>query len=244
MRSFCYRLIILAVAIVSFCACQEESTEVGTLVVPFKLGSGNSCESRGIDQVRATLDGDYYVETVSCGDMQVRFDDIASGTYLMELFGFDTQQVAVMEALDLDPVKVEKNNTVVVEPEVRLVSAPAKVLLRWALGFGSCESFDIDSFQVVTYSDDGDSVLLETSIDCNAAGEDANNYRLIADPDRDLTGGQLDVVEITPLDVNGTPIGTSEAVQFVLEESPGSGYSVMFSIDCDADGCQGNGQPD
>lgn len=223
--------------------CGEDEVSSGALVVPFQLGNDKSCEEVGVDFVLAELDGGYLEQMVDCTEGQVRFTSVPEGSYSIVLYGL-SGGFPVMDSLEGDEVIARvagQGNTTTISPDVVLTSAPAKLEVRWDFGFSSCQTADVDAFRVMAWETNGSDRLLQGTLDCTQAGEGANNYRTLEDPDRKLAGELLGEVSIQPLDGNGEAFGDVVTFKF---EPPGAGHPVRLSIECDSMGCEGSGEPD
>ena len=226
------------------CAKDEHADTSGVLVVPFALGNHKACDELGVTAVRIALDDGEYSEEAPCDEGQVRFTGVPSGRYDLIAYGVDERGVPVMDSLATGPLAVDvigEHTTIVIEPAVTLTAAPAKLLLRWELGFGSCESANLDGFQVSAWRADGGELLMESEVSCGMPGDGAQQYRLIPDEMRQLSGEAVGEAQVQPLDVNGVAVG--DPVSFTFE-SPGPGGKVKLSVSCDESGCQGSGQAD
>lgn len=243
-----YLTVLYSLVATSWGCNKDENKPLGTLVVSFKLGSGQSCSQADVTRIKATLDEDEYVEEVDCSEQEVRFDAIKTGTYDLKVYGIDKDGFAVMDSLDMDPDKTEvsitEGSTVTVD--VRLTSTPAKLKIRWKLDsdtYDDWNSLGIESFEITAWNEDGADVLLDTEIDRSKAADDKDHYRIVADPDRELKGDDFGSVQVQPLDKNGTKVGSKPAAEFSFE-SPGAGRVVKISVTCDNSGCKGSGSPD
>lgn len=234
-------LLVIAALTTASCKKEKEATK-GTLVVPFQLGSGKSCDEVSIAKVKATLDEDAYDEEITCSKKEIRFDNVESGIYSLKLYGYDSEGHAIMDSM-ADEIKVEEDNTVTVDPPVVLSDAPGQIRLRWDLGFGNCKIWDLKDFQLNVWSEDGNKLALETSIACDDNKVDDDVYRTVPDPDRRLDGTNLGALQLQPRDANGTALGGKEPVKFKFS-SPGPGGLVKLSVKCDDDGCEGSGEAD
>jgi hypothetical protein len=218
--------------------------EAGVLVVPFSLGNHKSCDQLGITEVRAELDDGFLLEEVRCDAGEVRFDNLPPGAYAVKLFGLDSEGFPAMDSVESGErvVRVVGNgSTVVADPAIVLSAAPAHLLLRWNFGFGSCGGAAIDHFGVDAWRIDGSELLLQRDLACGMPGEGEEQYRPVADPERQLGGDQLGEVSVQPYDKNG--FGMGEPVLFVFP-APGPGRDVNLSLACDGAGCTGSGEPD
>lgn len=236
----------LALAVMSAfgTACGEEKDpEAGVLVVPYQLGNERDCDMVGVKTIRAELDDPMFVEEALCNAGQIRFGEVPPGSYHIRLFGLDHEGFAVMDSLqETVPVSVVgRGTTVVADPAVMLTAAPAHLQLRWAFGFGTCESAGIDSFKVTAWRGDGSALLLDTEVACDLAGDGADQYRAVPDLERELAGNEVGEVNVQPLDDNGADVGDSMTFSF---DAPGAGRFINLSVACDAGGCNGSGVPD
>ncbi|MDH5672793.1 MAG: hypothetical protein OEZ06_11625 [Myxococcales bacterium] len=221
-----------------------EGDDSGVLVAPFELGNRKDCQSLGIAAVRAELDGGRVVEEVECEVGQVRFEPLAPGSYEIVLYGLDAEGIPVMDSLAAGPTEVDvvgAGTTVVVDPAFKLTAAPAHLQLRWDLGFGSCDSTAIDHFGITAWSFDGSELLLETEVLCSMTGDGPDQYRLVPDLERELSGDEVGEVDIQAYDASGVTVGDSVSFAF---DAPGAGRSVKLSLSCDEGGCEGSGEPD
>lgn len=237
--------LIVSSALMLLAGCgSDDKPDNGVLVVPFELGNRRDCSSLGVATVRAELDDGQYSEETECGTGQVRFNLLKPGSYDITVYGLDDHGKAVMDSLADGPLPVDVvggGTTVVFDPAVKLTAAPAKLMLRWDLGFGSCESTSIKSFGVGAWRGDGSDLLMETDVACEMAGEGVSQYRDVPDKQRDLSGDEFGEVEIQPYDMNGIAVGDPATFTF---DSPGAGGKVKLSLACDEGGCNGSGKPD
>jgi len=222
----------------------SDKPDSGVLVVPFELGNHRSCKDLGIATVRAELDDGAYAEEVDCDAGEVRLNLIDPGKHQVVVYGLNAHDVAVMDSLADGPVKVDVvggGTTVVVDPAVKLTAAPAKLELRWAFGFGTCESTSIARFGISAWRSDGSDLLMETQVDCAMPGEGRGQYRTVPDMDRALSGDELGEVDVQPYDKNAITVGQPLTFAFA---APGSGGAVKLSMTCDDGGCNGSGKAD
>ncbi len=237
----------LALAVMSALgsACSsEKDPQAGVLVVPYELGNRRSCDAVGVKIVRAELDDPMYVEEAVCSAGEIRFPEVPPGSYHVRLFGVDHDGVAVMDSLQAGEVPVSvvgRGTTVVADPAIKLTAAPAHLQLRWALGFGTCESAAIDRFSVTAWRSDGSALLLDAKVACDMPGDGAEQYRAVPDLQRELTGNEVGEVNVQPLDKNDTPVGEPILFNF---NAPGAGRFVKLSVNCNEGGCTGSGTPD
>jgi hypothetical protein len=218
--------------------------DTGVLVVPYELGNARDCESLGVVSVRAELDDGNYAEETDCEAGQVRFNLLDPGRYDVVVYGLDEQGVAVMDSLAHGTTAIDvigSGTTVIVDPGVRLTAAPARLKLRWEFGFGSCEAASIERFGVSAWRSDGSELLMTGEVSCALPGEGRDQYRLVPDEARELSGDEFGEVEIQPYDRHGLPVG--EPVVFGFD-SPGPGREVRLSLSCGVGGCEGSGLAD
>lgn len=235
--------VLLIAGALGGCAA-DDGPDNGVLVVPFKLGNGRKCADLGIVAVRGELRGGAYLEEVDCDAGEVRFSLLPPGRFDVELFGLDRDGVAVMDSLGGEPAAIDVvggGTAVVFDPAVKLTAAPAQLKLRWQFGFGSCESSEIDRFDIAAWREDGSELLMESELACSEPGEGRGQYRLVPDLDRELSGDVLGEVEIQAFDANDLTVG--EPVVFGFE-APGPGREVKLSLTCNAGGCEGSGTLD
>lgn len=239
------RCFLVPATIVCLAGCgSDDKPDNGVLVVPFELGNRRDCDSLGVVAVRAELDDGQVVEETDCDSGQIRFNLLKPGSYDIAVYGLDENGKAVMDSLAEGQLPIDVvggGTTVVFDPAIKLTAAPAKLLLRWELGFGSCQSTSIKSFGLVAWRGDGSDLLMETEVDCDMPGEGAAQYRAVPDEERALRGEDFGEVEVQPKDKNGIAIGKPTSFAF---ESPGAGGKVKLSLKCDEGGCEGSGEPD
>lgn len=216
----------------------------GVLVVPYVLGNGRSCEELGIIAIRGELDDGDFVEEVDCEAGELRFSHLDPGRYKVTLYGLNGDEIPVMDSLAAAPRAIQvvgDGTTVVFDPPLGLTSAPARLQLRWSFGFSTCEAASIAGFSISAWREDGSALLMQTELRCDMAGEGREQYRLVPDLGRELSGKELGEVEIQPRDRKGFSIGSSTTFTF---PAPGPGAEVKLSLSCDASGCKGSGSPD
>jgi hypothetical protein len=246
MRSLKYvASVALTLSVSSLAGCgSEDLPEAGVLVVPFELGNQRTCEELGIVAVRGELDDGDFTEEVECDAGELRFAQLNPGRYKVTLFGLNEDEVPVMDSLADGPQSIQvvgDNTTVVFDPPLGLTSAPARLHLRWTFGFSTCESASIEGFSIAAWRADGSALLMESEIGCGVAGEGREQYRLVPDLDRELSGSEVGEVEVQPHDRQGFAIGDPTTFKFT---TPGPGAEIKLSLDCDEAGCDGTGTPD
>lgn len=228
-------LAIAALASVGVSGCADEGP--GSIVIPVKLGNNKSCDEVGVLELRGQLErsGEIYEETVDCSVGEVRIADIPAQRYNLLVQGIAEDGTAIMDNLDEDDMVVEvlgDGQTVELNP-VLLTDAPAQLRVGWDFGLSNCASADIDEFEVTAFETGGTSVLVSSSIACDAP-TDAGNLHLVPDPDRELKGNLVGEASIQPVDSSGADVGL--AVDFAFDP-PGPGRPVDLILDCDESGC-------
>ncbi len=154
----------------------------------------------------------------------------------MQLVGLDEEGVPVVDTpvVPVDVAFEGDKNSMEYDDTLSLSTAPARLQIRWNLGYGSCESTGIHQLRVVAYGSNGMKTLLDTELNCSVTGEDEDQYRRVPDPGREIDGELLDEVTVQPLDENDVEIG--DPVIFELDP-PGAGRTVQLSIECTPAGC-------
>lgn len=234
---------VLSAALALGCGA-EAGPDTGVLVVPFKLGNGRACEDLGVVSVRAELDDGDYVEEQDCAAGELRFQLLEPGPYDLVVYGLDGDGVPVMDSLAAGPLPVTVvggGTTVVFDPPAQLTAAPAKLQLRWEFGFSSCEAAGIERFDISAWREDGSELLMISELACSTPGEGREQYRLVPDEDRELSGDELGEVEVQAYDAHGLAVGSPVVFAF---DAPGAGREIELSLSCDAGGCDGSGMPD
>jgi hypothetical protein len=238
------RCLGMLLAIAALGCSAADGPDTGVLVVPYELGNRRDCEALGIVAVRAELDDGHHSEETDCEAGELRFSLLEPGRYDVIVYGLDADGVAVMDSLSGGPTAIDvigSRTTVIVDPAVRLTAAPAQLKLRWEFGFGSCEATGIERFGVSAWRSDGSELLMMSEVSCALPGEGRDQYRVVPDEERELSGDELGEVEIQPYDQHDLPIG--DAVIFGFD-SPGPGRDVRLSMTCDVGGCEGSGLAD
>jgi hypothetical protein len=234
---------VLVGAALASCGAGNKN-DSGVAVVPYELGNHRDCASLGVVAVRAELDDGTHVQEVDCDAGELRFNLLRPGNYDLVVYGLDANGVRVMDSLAAGPMPVEVvggGTTVVVDPPVKLTAAPAKVELRWDLGFGSCQSASIGTFELNAWRADGSDLLMQAAVECSMAGEGRAQYRTIPDKERALSGDELGEIDVQPKDVHGITMGKPVTFSFA---SPGPGGQVKLSLSCGEAGCKGSGVAD
>jgi hypothetical protein len=235
----------LCCALLLALGCEEDKgPDDGVLVVPFELGNRKQCADLGVAGVRVELDDGELSQEVDCEAGEVRFNLLDPGRYEVVAYGVDEDGVAVMDSLADGPLEVDvvgRDTTVVLDPPAMLTAAPAKLLLRWQFGFGSCESAAVGGFIVSAWRADGGELLMESDVPCDMPGEGREQYRRVPDEQRDLSGDSVGEVDVQPYDVNEIAMGDPSTFTFA---PPGAGHEVKLSLTCNGGGCDGSGTAD
>ena len=223
--------------------CEEDVPPTGTLLVPFQFGIGTAtCGELGVVEVRGRLD-DFYEEEVECAPEdkkgQILFSEVEEGSYPLQLEGLDQAGVPAFDT-PVEPVEVRfegDEKSMEYDGTLSLSTAPARLELRWNLGFGSCESTEIERFLIEAFSDEKgvDEALIAVELACSRTPDLDDDFRRVPDPERDVDGDRLRLIKIQSLDENGVEIGDPVLVEL---EPPGAGRTVQFSIECTAAGCE------
>lgn len=223
---------------------EENGSDEGVLVVPFQLGNRKECSDLGVVGVRVELDDGELSQEVDCEAGEVRFNLLDPGRYQVAVYGLDADGIAIMDSLAAGPLTADvigRDTTVVLDPAATLTAAPAKLLMRWQFGFGSCESAAVGGFTVSAWRADGGELLMEADVPCGMPGEGREQYRQIPDLERELSGDSVGEIDVQPYDVNDIAMGDPTTFQF---EPPGAGHAIKLSLTCNGGGCDGSGRAD
>ena len=223
---------------------EEKGPDEGVLVVPFELGNRKECSDLGVVGVRVELDDGELAQEVDCEAGEVRFNLLDPGRYEVRVYGLDADGVAIMDSLEDGPLTADvigRDTTVVLDPAAMLTAAPARLMMRWQFGFGSCESAAVGGFTISAWRADGGELLMEADVPCEMPGEGREQYRLVPDDERDLSGDSVGEVDVQPYDVNDIAMGDPTTFAF---DPPGAGRAVKLSLTCNGGGCDGTGKAD
>lgn len=200
--------------------------------VPYQLGAGMSCQEAKIVNVRVKLGalGDQVFEG-PCDDSGVlAVEGVQEGEWSMVVEAIDAQGVVTMSsAVATQAPKVDFNKNAFETPRATLASVPAKVKLRWNLGFGTCENMNLKGFRVQAWDASKARLLTSGEIACGAP-LDAEMFRVLGDPNGLISGSDLQALTIQPLRNDGQDFGAPIRVD--LPAPPGPGYSVRVSFNC------------
>lgn len=237
------RGLALASAVLLLGACEDDAGR-GALIVPFKLGNHRHCSEFDVDRVYGELgDGEEHYDDVKCEAGKLTMGQVPEGTYQLRLYGYDNDEVPVMDSLNREhlTVNVFGGETILVEPDVMLTPSPANLKLRWTFGFGSCQSAGIDKFLIDVWRADGSDLLLEYEMDCEKIGDEDEYYRDVPDPKRGLSGWAVGEVTIQALGEDGAEVGDPLEFEF---DAPGPGRDIKLSFACEEESCSCSGRPD
>jgi hypothetical protein len=218
----------------------------GTLVVEYVLGNNKTCAELGVDRIevmvyQGTLEDPTvdYTDTLLCDDNgEALISGIEPGVYSVSVVGFDSESVATYDnqGQPAGERTVEIFEAAEGTLEAELTARPAELRIAWRLGaggFANCSSVGIDRFEITTYEEGGGTVLLETILDCDLAGDEMG-FRLVPDPERMLNGSRFGEVGFQGIDTAGNSVGTSASFVFM---PVGPGYAVELAIECTNEGC-------
>jgi hypothetical protein len=121
------------------------------------------------------------------------------------------------------------------------VANPAQLLVRWSLGFASCEAIGVETFVIELYGDTKADPLLQAAIPCTQAGDDAEQYREVPDPDSYFDGTRPGTVKVQAHAASQGDVGRAAVFKFA---APGAGQTVRLTVDCGTSVCTGSGKPD
>lgn len=226
------RPLFVAAALLLACGDDPQS---GTISVRYSVGAANDCSALDIQTVRVDVGTGTESADAPCDpDSPIIIDGIKAGNYPLLVTAVDGEGYTVMDNLD-EPS--EDDNVEVVggaarDVDVMLATTPATVRARWVIledNFPKQCSFALPkTFEVITYENGGNSVLLSHQFEC-----EQNGYATVPDPMREINGQDLDFVTIRMLDEEGAELAR---VPFAFEP-PGPGRTVDFDITCtEADG--------
>jgi hypothetical protein len=225
--------------------CQHEA-DPGSLVINYVLGNSKMCGELGIERLEVTVfQGSLEAPTVMFTDEELCTDDgdlsvvdIDPGVYSVAVTGFDSNYVAIFDNMGQPTAErtIEIFEGAQATLDANLTARPAELLIGWRLGeggFSNCGAVGIDHFDIIAYEEGGGSVLIETSLDCDLAGDEMG-FRAVPDPNRELNGTRFGEVGITARDASGAMVG--EPAPFIFMPV-GPGYQVKLRIECTETGC-------
>ncbi|HFE44439.1 MAG TPA: hypothetical protein ENJ18_02950 [Nannocystis exedens] len=223
----------------------------GNLEIPFSIGASSvTCENAEVANVEMVLTeiseeggGEIveYTEIAPCTDGSVTFSGVAANSYNLEARALTSEELTVFDNFDPDSIQTIEAlaGQNVTTDSVRLTPSPARVLVRWNLNKGGaqvqCAGVATKQFQISVFDTAGlKDLLIADPIACDAEAAESP-WHVVADPDRKLDGDQVGLIDVTPQDAQGNPVGSPTSV--VLPDPPGRGVSVKVIIDCDDDEC-------
>lgn len=209
-----------------------EGDEQYTASVPYQLGAGMTCQQANIVKLRVKLGklADQVFEGACDDTGSLTLDGVQEGEWSMVVEAIDAKGIVTMSSsVATTPPVVNFRENDFVTPRMTLASVPAKVKLRWNLGFDTCEKMELKGFRVQAWDQSEARLLLSGSIPCNAP-LDAQSFRDLADPNGLLSGSDLQALTIQPFLNNEQDFGAP--IQVKLPAPPGPGYAVEVSFNC------------
>ena len=126
---------ILPISLLLLAACGDvDPLGAGSLRVHWQV-SPSGCADAGVEAVEVRALGPAnVVERFECRSGEARLDDLAPGSYRLELFGFDADGVATFVSEPwAQQVEADRDSET---PTLRLLAAPAVVDVRWVFENG------------------------------------------------------------------------------------------------------------
>lgn len=232
--SFRSHLSISALLILtSISACGGDEDELFSLRVPYQLGAGLSCEQAKVNTVRVVLGAAReQVFEHSCDNLgELALVGVQKGTWPIAVEGVDAQGATIMGSTVQSPkARVEVIGDGAITQKLTLANLPAKIEIRWNLGYGDCASFNLGDFQVGAWDVSGATQLMGAAIPCNAPMI-ADMYRAVPDPAGALNGANLKVITVQPRLPDAQALGP--LLRAELPNPPGPGYVVRLGLLCD-----------
>lgn len=211
-------------------ACEGDESYV--VSVPYQLGAGMTCQQANIVKLRVKLGklADQVFEGACDDSGALTIEGVQEGEWSMVVEGVDPKGIVTMSSsvATVPPVVDFKENDMAT-PRMTLASVPAKVKLRWDLGFDTCDKMQLKGFRIQAWDQSQARLLLAGSIACNAP-LDAQSFRNLADPNGLLSGSDLQALTIQPFLNNEQDFGAP--IQVKLPAPPGPGYAVEVSFKC------------
>lgn len=227
----------LALLALTTTACSDD--EVLNVTVPYQLGAGMTCAEAKVTTIRVSLGQlrDQKFDAACDNSGKVLLEGVQQGKWPLVVEAVDAQGAVTMSSTVTAPAPVVDFGQEAMEtPRMILASVPARVQLRWSLGFGDCDSLNLKGFMVQAWDQSKGRMLMSEMIDCKAAivGE---NYRELPDPQGRLIGTELMVLTIQPTLNDNTSYGAPLRID--LAAPPGPGYVVRASLTCGSasEGC-------
>lgn len=211
-------------------ACGGDDVYVAS--VPYQLGVGMSCQEAGIVKLRVKLGklADQVFEGACDDTGSLTLEGVQEGKWSMIMEAMDAKGVVTMSsAVASVPPTVDFKQNEQVTPKMTLASVPAKVKLRWNLGFGTCENMNLKGFRVQAWDASKARMLMSGLVECNAP-LDEQMFRVLPDPNSLLSGAELRALNIQALRGDEQDFGAPIRVD--LAAPPGPGYSVEVSFTC------------
>lgn len=215
-------------------ACGGDEDELFSLRVPYQLGAGLGCEQAKVSTVRVVLGAarEQVFEQACDGLGELSLAGVQKGTWPIAVEGVDAQGATIMGSKVQNPdARVEVIGDGAVTQKMTLANLPAKIEIRWNLGFGDCASFNLGDFQVGAWDVSGATQLMGAAINCNEPMI-ADMYRALPDPNGALNGANLKFITIQPRLTDGQAMGP--LLRAELKTPPGPGYVVRLGLLCNA----------
>jgi hypothetical protein len=212
--------------------------------------NGYTCESAGIDSIRVVLDDGLssYEATAPCTDYEIEIENVPSNIYAVTIYGLNEEGVAIADSLNYDGIYVEILANDTAEPSIRTIKldqAAVPIWARWAVGFYTCSTLDIESFSIEVMEPGNNTPILKSSLKCNAEGTEQGQFRIVPDKKKELSKHEFNQIVVKALKKNGKPRGESFVTSFNIVDDPGEGEVmnpgpggvIALSLRCDASGC-------
>ncbi len=236
--------VLISIILMFLTGCYEMHTgeSQGTLVVPYSISyNGTTCEAAGVVTVRAVLDDGLFESETDCTDYEIVFNDVDAGSYSLTAYGLDKNGVPVVDSLLNGPeeVLIEGDDVVEMIP-LALTEAPVNLQLRWKLGWHTCETTQIQKYQVSVFDKDTGKKILSSKLSCRTSGVGDEGYRLLPDKKRKLVNHNFNEITVQGINDRGKSLGEAFKIVFLEGddfEIPGPGGDIKMSLFCNNWGC-------
>lgn len=160
--------------ILSGCGESVEPLEDGALALSWQV-SPRGCESAGVVDVVATLDGPRgTVKTFSCSDGTAEVHDLVPGRYDVTLEGLDERGQTIFESAR-ESTQVHADG-MARTPHIRLTAKPATFAVGWRFQDGRvCGAHAVESIDIRVF-DKSDFELGQATFDCNDGVGDIGGF--------------------------------------------------------------------
>ena len=232
---------IVLISLVAVGGCYEmlEEDTTGSWTATYQIESiGMSCEEAGVATVLAVFDDGLYQAEVPCDQYEISVNDIEKGPHLLTLYGLDADGIPIVDSLAGGETQVliqESKKTVQSDP-IQLTEAPVALLLRWNLGFGSCNSRRFKDFVVEAFDFD-DEKIFQSRVGCTTVGALDGEFRIVPNKKRQLVDPEIGSLLVYPVAKSNKSLGEDFEVLFEDFEVPGPGEPIKLSISCNQTGC-------